>query len=123
MAFFTFGIFVASLTSLREEIGYWLIYLTNWGVLGLAIKSALALAAAIERLLHQRNGNLMSNEEVSQQNTWRVNHHCLFIDGNIVSEMTVLTKLSWFSYNVMTMVAIVITIIYWSALYKPGKNV
>ena len=43
------------------------------------------------------------------------------LDPNAEAEMTILTKMSWVMYNVMTLAAIIITIVYWSALYSPGK--
>lgn len=64
MAFFTYGIFVASLTNSIKSgvVGYWPIYFTSWGVMGLMIHSSLAFAASIERLFHERNGSLMRAE-------------------------------------------------------------
>merc|ERR1711911_265555 len=93
----SFGIFIASLTNafVAGWKNYWIIYMTHWGVIGLVLQNALALAATIERVLHHRN------------------------DPNAEAEMTILTKMSWVMYNVMTLAAIIITIVYWSALYSP----
>lgn len=114
----SFGIFIASLTNafVAGWNNYWIIYMTHWGVIGLVLQNALALAATIERVLHHRNGT----------NTTEIFHPgyaFMFkqLDPNAEAEMTILTKMSWVMYNVMTLAAIIITIVYWSALYSPGK--
>lgn len=84
-------------STLIDDWGLWPIYLTNLGYITLTIHLIISAAVVIEHLLNQCYGNF---------NGGRLTH---------------LTRISWCLYNVSNMVSIVITAVFWTALYEPGN--
>jgi len=76
----------------------WPIFLTNLGYIGLTVHLVISAAVVIEQLLNQCYGN-----------------------SNSV-RLTLLTRISWVFYNVTNTVTIVITAVFWTAIYEPDNG-
>jgi len=81
---------------LTEDWNLWWIFLTDWSFIGLTIHFIISAAVVIEQLLNEYHGTRN--------------------DG------TLLTKMSWVSYNLATPMSIGISIMFWTALYDYSSN-
>lgn len=77
----------------RASLRHWPVYLTNLGLLGLAVHLALSAAVVVERLVHHH-------------------HH-----GATEAKMTWLTRLSWLFYTTTTVIGLTISLVFWTVIF------
>jgi hypothetical protein len=93
--FFIGGLSYAWVDNIQKgEFGFWFIYMTNWG---LTICTLTTIYAAILTTLHHFQKLNLTNESLSY-------------------------KILWWLSNVSTVLAFMITIIYWAVLFN-GKSI